>query len=781
MSDEQTHPRPTQPTHVGLATMGTTQAPGAGPRLPEAPASLSDTRPDAGGDEVQVQLDDTPNIRLATGKVIPGTRYRLLRWLGEGGMGVVYEAEHIDIERKVALKILRMSLSRRPEMAQIFREEARAASRMGSPHIVDIYDFGELTDGRLFFCMELLDGHDLVPASEDSFQPPERVIPLIRQMCKGLAAAHQAGVVHRDIKPENVIVVRRGGRDHVKLVDFGIAAMVAIGPNKRLKIAGTPHYMAPEQVRGQPFDGRLDMYAVGSMAYELLVGHTPFRGETMDEVMKAQVHETPPPLAGVRPELKLPAALCDVVMRCLAKNPEDRFRDMNDLEAAICEAQIAAGIRTEWDDLALPEVEPERLAKLRQGMPHPHGELRRRHPWLWPAVAAFSAVVAVASVTYAYLNREPTSEEQRLVDTLTNAARAAAATNHYVTAPADDPEASAYRKVLALEKVPGGAAALGTERATTLRREFADTLIALGDRFWEVEGARFFAVEYYLWARAFDPQNEHAIARSLADTAQFGLFLHNAETGDFSGTERQMMELAAAIAEADAAKRDARIASVTAQMDEALREHLELKSRKLETSTGIRIAQRVVKGEESLPEFLPVPEPEPAATTGGEADTTTGAAEPEPEPEPDKTGGGAKTGKPAGAGAGAGAGKVKRDPARAIQLAQEGQAALAGGRRAEAENLFNQALSFDNRNAMALMGLSDIAFDTGKRQKALDFAAQAVEASPRSKAYQLKLGDAYFALLRFQEALKHYELAKSLGEPNADGRIAKVKAKLGEG
>ena len=771
MSDERTQARPSQPTQVGVAAMA--EGP---PDAAAAPAAPLAAPPPVTDDDLEVAVDDTPQVRLATGKVIPGTRYRLLRWLGEGGMGVVYEAQHVDIERRVALKVLRLNLSRRPEMAQIFREEARAACKMGSPHIVDIYDFGELADGRLFFCMELLDGHDLVPASEDTYLPPAQVIPILRQICKGLSAAHQAGVVHRDVKPENVIVVRRAGRDHVKLVDFGIAAMVAAGPNRRLKIAGTPHYMAPEQVRGQPFDGRLDMYAVGCLAYELLVGHTPFRGESMDEVMKAQVEAPPPPLAQARPGLVLPAALCDVVMRCLAKRPDDRFRDMADLEAALCEAQIAAKIRTDWDDLPLPEVEPDRLARLRRDMPHPHGELRRRHPWLWPAVAALSLVVAAGSITYAYLHREPTSDEQRLVDALTNAARAAAATNHYVLAPDDDPETTAYRKVLALEQVDGAAATLAAERAATLRREFADTLIALGDRYYAVEGARYFAVEYYLWARAFDPQNQHAIERSMVDSAQFGLFLHSAESGDFSRTERQMIELAGAIAEADVAKRDARIAAVTAKMDDAVRDRLALRAFELETSTGIRISRRT----EPVPKFLPVPEPEPepALVLEPEPEPEGPTPEPEPEPGPDKAG---KAGK-AGAGGGVGAGgKVKRDPARAIQLAQEGQAALAGGRRGEAEGLFNQALSFDNRNATALMGLSDIAFDTGKRQKALDFAEQAVEASPRSKVYQLKLGDAYFALLRYREALRHYELAKSLGDSNADGRIAKVKAKLGEG
>jgi serine/threonine protein kinase len=191
-------------------------------------------------------------LRLVPGKLIPGTRYRLVRWLGEGGMGVVYQAEHIDIERHVALKILRFDLSQQPEMVQVFRDEARAASRMGHANVVEIFDFGELPDGRLFICMEMLAGADLVPPDPNSLPEHGALISTLRQLCKGLAAAHANGIVHRDIKPENIILVERGGRTGVvKLVDFGISAMMAAGPpTSASRIAGTPHYMAPEQIEG---------------------------------------------------------------------------------------------------------------------------------------------------------------------------------------------------------------------------------------------------------------------------------------------------------------------------------------------------------------------------------------------------------------------------------------------------------------------------------------------------------------------------------------------------
>ncbi|MFY0537559.1 serine/threonine-protein kinase [Nannocystis pusilla] len=268
--------------------------------------------------------------------------------------------------------------------------------------MVEIYDFGELPDGRLFICMELLDGKDLVPATETEVRPPAEVLAIFRQLCKALGAAHKAGIVHRDIKPENIILVRKGGRDGVvKVVDFGISAV--LGQERRGKIAGTPHYMAPEQIRGHAFDGRLDMYAAGCVAFELLTGSPPFPSEALEEVLNAHVHQPPPSFRQVRPDLQLPAQLEQVVLRCLSKQPGDRYADMHELEAALCEAQIACGLRTAWDDLPLPECAPDRLERLRARMPSPQAVPRR---WLWPVVAGVSLVAAGVAVAVAL--RTPT-------------------------------------------------------------------------------------------------------------------------------------------------------------------------------------------------------------------------------------------------------------------------------------------------------------------------------------------------------------------------------------
>ena len=736
---------------------------GAAPAL-SVSQSLDQPDPSASPPPAEPALpQERTRLRLIAGKLIPGTRYRLLRWLGEGGMGVVYEAEHVDIERRVALKILRFDLSQQPEMAQVFRDEARAASKTGHPNIVEIYDFGELPDGRLFLCMELLTGADLVPPTETSVRPPAEVIAILRQLCKGLGAAHKTGVVHRDVKPENIILARKNGRDGVvKIVDFGISAMLGARPDRRGKIAGTPHYMAPEQIRGKAFDGRLDQYAVGCVAYELLTGRPPFPGEGLDEVLVAHIDEPPPSFRQSRPDLQLPPALEQVVLRCLAKAPDDRYPDMNELEAALCEAQIAAGLKTAWDDLPLPDLPAPRLERLRARMPGlvpAHG--RRR--WLWPTVAAASIVVTAAALAFTF-SREPPPIERGVVDKLAEEALLAASRTAYVAPPPGDPEApTAYNKILELEALEGPSAPLAAARAADLRRQIAGGLVALGDKYWDVAGARPFAVEYYIWARTFEPDNPRAAERSGMTIGAFTRFQEKARSGGWSLGELQALGLVSALADGDEQRRQARV--LAAHADASLlgiSQHIDLDAGL--RGAGIVLPQKPAKRPEPEPPppEPPPPEPPPADATTGEPETDSTGAPPEPDDKPKKA--------PI---------RSRRDPAKAKTLAEEGAQALKEGRRADAEGLFHQSIFYDNRNAKALMGLSDIYFDTGAKQKAVQFAELAVEAAPQSKTYHLKLGDAYFVVLRYRDAIKHYERARELGEDSAQGRIDKVKKLIG--
>jgi hypothetical protein len=193
-------------------------------------------------------------LRLVAGKIVPGTRYRLVRWLGEGGMGVVYEAEHEDIERRVALKILRFDLSQQPEMPPRFPRRGPRRQPHGLANIVEIFDFGELPDGRLMFCMELLDGKDLVTELDNCPLPRPRSSAILRQLCKGLAAAHQHGIVHRDIKPENIILreARRPRTAAWSSSSTSASPRCSRADTGADRIPGTPHTWPPSRSSASP-------------------------------------------------------------------------------------------------------------------------------------------------------------------------------------------------------------------------------------------------------------------------------------------------------------------------------------------------------------------------------------------------------------------------------------------------------------------------------------------------------------------------------------------------
>ena len=727
---------------------------------------------------------ESPKLRLVPGKVVPGTRYKLLRWLGEGGMGVVYEAAHVDIERRSALKILRFDLSQQPRMTQVFRDEARAASRLGSPHIVEIYDFGELPDGRLFFAMELLDGHDLVPTEEEPVIPADRLVGILRQVCKGLAAAHDAGVVHRDVKPENIIVGATDDRkDVAKIVDFGISSMLAAGQTDGGGIAGTPHYMAPEQILGDKFDSRLDVYALGCTAYELLVGVPPFDAEDVEDILQQQVSKLPDAPRTVRPDLQIPAALESVIMRCLAKSPEQRFPNMEELEAALCEAQISAGITTPWDDLPVPQLaDPDRRATIVAKMPNaPHAATKRG--WVWPVVAGLSTLAAAGLALFLAFRGGPTDEELSIVEKLTAEAQDAATDQIWVVPMAHKPDApTAYMKVVELEDVEGPAEDAADDRAEELRDRFATSLVATADQLWD-QGAEDAARRYYLYALTFDMDHERALERFDHSPVMLAKFRDHARTGDFDLQEQLLATAAGAQAEQDPAKRE----GMENAVEEVIETQPEISAAQLaqlaEAAEGTRIREKVEKRVKRGSGIEPTPVAAPPSADPFEEE----AAPDEPgvedvlieEPEPTKPKPKFKPKPRQEQDGGELLGKAKRDPVKAAELAAQGQAALRSGQRQKATSLFNQAIAYDRRNAKALMGLSDVYFDTGSNQKAINYAEKAVAAAPKSGAYRIKLGDAYYKVLRYKDAKAQYQKAKDLGAKRAKDRLAKVNAKLG--
>lgn len=280
-------------------------------------------------------------------------RYRLQGVLGRGGAGTVFRAELETIGKPVAIKVLRKVDENQDHAFARFEREARAASKLGEAHIIDIFDFGYTPDGFAFLVMELLHGEDLAELlTRRGCIPLHEAIPLIAQCCQGLGAAHAAGIIHRDLKPENIFLKDRGPEGPlVKLVDFGLAKIcdTEIGgdPTRKLTttgmIFGTPQYMSPEQCLSRPTDHRADIYAIGCILYELLTGQVPFDGETFMGVLNQHVCDPPPAMRVVNPDVVVPAAVEAVIYRCLDKEAGRRPQSMRELRDELLTALESAG------------------------------------------------------------------------------------------------------------------------------------------------------------------------------------------------------------------------------------------------------------------------------------------------------------------------------------------------------------------------------------------------------------------------------------------------------
>ena len=298
--------------------------------------------PDADETAVDMSGGTTPPVPAKPdpylGRTIDG-RYVVEQLLGEGGMGFVYRGRHKVIDKRVAIKILKTDQKREKELTDRFLQEAKSASSIGNPHIVDISDFGVLPDGATYFVMEFLDGQGLGDQMEAHKGTPwsvPRILHIAKQIASGLAAAHEAGIVHRDLKPDNVMIVSRGGdKDFVKILDFGIAKVMGDESQRITRagsVFGTPHYMSPEQAAGTPVDQRTDIYALGVILYELASGRVPFDADNFMGILTQHMYKAPVPiLALVPPPGEVPPGLDAIVLKCLSKKPEGRYAAMTEL------------------------------------------------------------------------------------------------------------------------------------------------------------------------------------------------------------------------------------------------------------------------------------------------------------------------------------------------------------------------------------------------------------------------------------------------------------------
>ncbi len=370
----------------------------------DAPVPEQPTDPEPAAAEPGRELDYDKLV----GQTLDG-RYYVEKKIGEGGMGVVFAARHAVIERPLAIKVLKREAMRDAATARRFVQEAKAASRIGHPNIIDVTDFGTTPDGMTYSVMEYVGGQTLGAAiREGAPLTMGRAARIAVQLARALGAAHDKGIVHRDLKPENVFLVDRDGRpDFVKIVDFGIAKVTRVGQSldePRLtrvgSVFGTPEYMAPEQAAGKSdTDGRVDIYALGVILYQMVTGRLPHKGESMVRTLAMQMLDPAEPPSKVRPDLGILPELEALIMKALAKKREQRFQTMGELVAELERLQASAGLSSTGPVYALaplpPGADPALATAPAPTTPYPAAATAAATPY--PAAAASTPYPAAAA------------------------------------------------------------------------------------------------------------------------------------------------------------------------------------------------------------------------------------------------------------------------------------------------------------------------------------------------------------------------------------------------
>jgi serine/threonine-protein kinase len=308
-----------------------------------------------------------------------GGRYTIVSRIGAGGMGVVYKARQGAVDRDIAVKVLlpdRLnSDDDLDETVRRFHLEARAASKLSHPNTITIYDFGQDEDGLLYIAMEYLQGNSLEQVLRQGPMEPGRVARVMMQICSSLAEAHKKGIIHRDIKPDNMFLIQMGDQqDFVKVLDFGVAKLRGPAQEKTLTragmIFGTPKYMSPEQARCQSLDARSDIYSLGVMMYQMLIGRVPFDADDHVSILLMHCTDPPPPFDAVRQDVTVPEELAEVVFKALQKDRDRRFQAVEEMQSAL--EVVAARFNYVTATGLLPTVSPSVLASLSpSGAPTP--------------------------------------------------------------------------------------------------------------------------------------------------------------------------------------------------------------------------------------------------------------------------------------------------------------------------------------------------------------------------------------------------------------------------
>ncbi len=316
------------------------------------------------GTSLRHALDEERTLSHALVGQVIAERYRLMSLVGEGGMGAVYKAEHIRIGKVLAVKVLRGAFCAAPGVVARFRTEAQIVSRLSHPHTIAVFDFGELAEGGFYLAMEYVPGKDLATVLREQGSVPDvRAAAIGEQILGSLAEAHEAGIVHRDVKPGNVMLMEtRSREDFVKVLDFGIAQLrdgskASNSDTMVGAIIGTPNYLSPEQARGDPLDGRADLYSVGALLYELVSGRCPFVASNPLAVVSAHVTDRPPPLWEHAPAVS--ADFAAIVHRALEKRPADRFQSADRMREALLSLAGPTASAPSQASPGMPEITAE--------------------------------------------------------------------------------------------------------------------------------------------------------------------------------------------------------------------------------------------------------------------------------------------------------------------------------------------------------------------------------------------------------------------------------------
>jgi len=685
-------------------------------------------------------------------------RFAVLRTLGAGGMGVVYAAYDEELDRRVAIKVVRDDVGAGAQGRERMKREAQAMAKVSHPNVVQVYQVGELDNGQLFVAMEFVKGINLADWLSAEERGWEEALEMYLQAGRGLAGAHREGVVHRDFKPDNVLI---GDDGRARVLDFGLAraegmrapeddsALLRVSAPANVltsnltmagTIMGTPAFMSPEQHLGQNADARSDQFSFCVAVYGSLYGVAPFAGNTLAELSQSVTGgELRPPPEGT----PVPTWVWQALKTGLAPRADDRHPSMDTLLAALTPDQV-------------------------------HMVTRRR--WLWPAALVGASSLAVVVTLALVGGSDPSGADLEAIDRLQLEARDAAERMQWVYPTPVDPRDTAYNRVVQLEHFEGPAATPAFDAAVGLRAEFAEALIVLGDRYFDDPLSRPYARDYYVQAMVFDPDAARASERSGVTVGQLSDLQQRAAAGQFGDAELIAAEPLRILADPDRVR--ARGGALALARDAARgsalgRERLTAVFRKQGLlEPGDELDPTIKQPPPVVAVVTPPPEPEPEPLIVPDEDLPArlerdrrlklkpvAEPKPEPPPEPDEP--------------------VASDPDGSRALSTQGDAARRRGDTAEAEKLYNQALDLWNSNAAALIGLSDVAFERGNFDRAVKYAEKAVRAEPGKSDYLLRLGDAYFKVFRYSDAQLRYERAAELGHPKAAERLTRVREKLG--